>query len=267
MIRHEPGHLRHPLGAFHHVPEVDCFFKNLVEFRDIAYTLHLRKVEEFLFECSPVNEQVVGGERVMERDSGAVADGLCNAVPIKITVRWIVAPERDERSLPVRTLVNGGAGEPDVGSIRECTHEIVAQRAGGCTVGFVHKDEDCVPGIDLLRHTFELVDHRDDEATVIGCKEFLQFPFALRDFDISNPGSGEIAEELGFEFVPVHEHDHGRALKDRFAEDLLCCHDHRVGLARPLCVPDQAAFLSGIPCAAERLIDSPHLVLAEHDFL
>lgn len=134
-------------------------------------------------------------------------------------------------------------------------------------MGLVHEDEDRVPGIDLLRHPFELVDHRDDETPVIGCKEFLQLPFALCNFDIPDAGCGEIAEELGFEFVPVHKQDDGRALENRFAEDLLGCHDHRVGLARPLGVPDKAAFLPGIPCPPEQLIDSPHLVLAEHDFL
>jgi hypothetical protein len=118
MFCHEPGHFGHPFGTLHHVPEIDCFFQNLVEFRDIADPFRSGNVDEFRFERSPVNEQVVGGERVMKRNRGAVADGFCNAVPVEIAVWGIVASERDERALPVRGLVYGGPGEPDVSSVR-----------------------------------------------------------------------------------------------------------------------------------------------------
>ena len=52
----------------------------------------------------------------------------------------------------------------------------------------------------------ELVDHRDDQPPPVGLEQLLQVFLALGHLDLAEADCLQVAEELGFQLVPVHEH-------------------------------------------------------------
>ena len=109
-------------------------------------------------------------------------------------------------------------------------------------------------------HALELVDHRDDQAAPVGLEQFLEVFLALGHGDLAEADRLQVAEELGFQLVAVHDHEDGRVLEGRVFDQPLGDRDHRVGLARSLGVPDQAPPLAGVLGPLDGPLDGSHLV-------
>ena len=90
----------------------------------------------------------------------------------------------------------------------------------------------------------ELVNHRDDQAAVVGAQDAAQVVLALGHLDGGDAVGGDVAEELGLQLVAVHQHEHGGLLAALgVAQEPGGDGDHGEGLAAALRVPDQAPAL------------------------
>ena len=258
------GHPLHACGVLEHIAQRDRLLQNTVELLHVVTdALGLLEVEKLAVEHFAFDAQLAGGQRVAQRDGGAVGDGLGDAVLVQVTL-GIVTAKNLERAAPARAPVNRRAGEADQRGVGQRGHQVGAQRAAGGAVRLVHQDEDVGAGVDPGRHTVELVDGADDDAAPVaaagyGGQQVLQAPLRL-DLDVAHTQRLEDAEELAFQLVAVHQQQHGGVLEEGMFDQLLGDGDHGVGLAGALCVPDQAAALLGVGDAANDALDGAHLV-------
>ena len=105
--------------------------------------------------------------------------------------------------MPSRNAVNWRSGEADVSRVRQSAHQVVAEVAAGCAVGFVHQHHHAVTGIDVRGDVVELVDHRNDQPAIIRGEGFLQVLLAL-DYLGRKAITNDVLVELPFKFVSVN---------------------------------------------------------------
>ena len=159
-------HLRDPLLTLEEVLQMNRTLQNLVEFFNIRHPLGLGEGEKLRVQGLVRDEHLVGGELVVERERGAVLNAVGNGILVQIAL-VIFAAEGLEGALAIGGLVHWGAGETDIGGVRQTGHEEVAEIAAGGAVGFVDEDVDIRAGVEVRRHVAELVDHRDDDAPIV----------------------------------------------------------------------------------------------------
>ena len=189
----------------------------------------------------------------MERNGGAVLDRFPDRVLVQVAL-LVIAAEDLERPLAVRGPVYRRAGEADVGGVRQRTHQVVAEVAARGAMGLIDQHEDVVSGVHLLRDVVELVDHRDNQPSTVAA-EILQMLLRFRHLNVAETNRFQVAEELGLQLVPIHQHQHRRVFEHRVLDELLGYGNHRVGLARALRVPDQppplvSSLARSTPCTA-----------------
>ena len=132
-------------------------------------------------------------------------------------------------------------------------------------MGLVHEDEDVRPGAEVGVRLVELVDHRDDQAAVVGVEQLAEPRLGRRRLErrcrrpagcwkswLSSSLRSTSIRTVGFS-------------NTRIGQDLLAPRDHREGLARALRVPDEAPALARGRRPLDHLLDGPRLVLAEDD--
>ena len=111
-------------------------------------------------------EHFVGGKLVVERQGRAVLNTVGDGILVQIAP-VVLAAEGLEGALAIGRLIHRGAGETEVGGVRQPGHEEIAKVAAGGAVGFVDEDVDVRARIEVRRHVSELVDHRHDDAPII----------------------------------------------------------------------------------------------------
>ena len=87
----------------------------------------------------------------MQRHGGPVVDRLGDGVLVQVAAAAVIAAEDLEGALAVGGLVDGRAGEAEIGGVGQRRHQVVAQVAAGGAVGLVDQDEDVVAGVEVWR--------------------------------------------------------------------------------------------------------------------
>ncbi len=105
--------------------------------------------------------------------------------------------------------------KPMIAGVRQPGHEEVAEIAAGGAVGLVDQHVDVRAGVEVRRHVAELVDHRDDDATVVVAQQLVQLGDAVGVLQIAQPQRRQVAEHLVFQLVAVDHQQHRRLVRPR----------------------------------------------------
>ena len=209
--------------------------------------------------------QVVAAGVVVERHRGAVLHRALEVVGGDVVAEHLA-----------RDLVAGEqrrAGEADATGVRQGVAHVEGERAVLRAVRLVADDDDVVAagvaglGIHVL---VELLDQREDVGLVLG-QQPTQVVAAARPAGVTvvvhHAAAGEGLVDLGVEIVAVGQHQE-REVAAQLAMHLAGEHHHRVALAGPLGVPENAELpVSRLPLAHR--LDGPvhaeELVVAGQD--
>ena len=140
-------------------------------------------------------------------------------------------------------LEKRGAGKANERGVGQGQPHVAGELAGLGAVSLVGDNDDVIPGavgMPGVNVLIELMDQAEDEA-MVSFEQFLQF--------LARPGAGRLlvgkaaahkgAEDLVIEVLAVGRDDEGEIAVD-MAAYLLREHDHGVGLAAALRVPEHA---------------------------
>ena len=137
----------------------------------------------------------------------------------------------------------------------------------------VDEHVDVVAGVGVLLDALELVDHGQDESTLVRFQQLAKFGPGARtpDRDVLLLHLAEQpfdpTPELSFELHPVHDHDYRGGTEPILSfEDQASGGQQREGLAGALRVPDEPAPLRMRGATLDDAVDRAALVLAEHGF-
>jgi hypothetical protein len=201
---------------------------------------------------------------VVDRHRGAVRDGALDVVDADVVA--------EDRARVRIAELDRRAGEADERGMRQGVAHVAREAVDEVVLAAVrfvghHHDvaalrERRVPVALLLGE--ELVDGGEHHAARNDRQELAQVRPALglhRRLAQEVLAAGERAEELVVEVVAVGEHDQGRVLHRRLADDAPGVEGHGQALARALRVPDDAnAPVAGLAARLEaRLVPSGHL--------
>ena len=174
MLGHKRRDLLDPVIRSEERSQADCPIKDLVEFINVGHAFDLSQGEKLLVESFRRYRHFTRSHRVADRQRRLVLDRLGDGVLVEIP-QLIVGAENLERALALGRLVDGRAGEPDDRRIGQGRHQVRAQILGYRPVRLVDEHVDIVAGIGVLLDTLELVDHRKDQAALVGLKQFTKF--------------------------------------------------------------------------------------------
>jgi hypothetical protein len=208
------------------------------------------------------NEQGVGGELVVEGQGGAVGDAFGDGVFVQVAL-GVVAAEGFEGALAVNGEIHGGATESDEGGAGQASHQVGAEIATGGAVRFIDQHVDVGAPVEIRRHVAELVDHRHDDAAVVGGEQLVEAGDTAGVLHIPQAQGGEVFEHLIFQLIAVDHQQHGGLIGGGQAKEQFGGLDHRVGFATALGVPDQATGADGAESAFEHGLHGGGLMLAE----
>ena len=238
MIHHKAGHLLDAGLALEEVLEVDGALKDLVQLLDVRHALGFRERKKFGIERLVGHQQRVGGELVIEGQGGAVGDAFGDRVFVQVALGVVLA-EGLEGALAVDGEIHGGAAEADKGGIGKAGHQVDAEIAAGGAVCLIDQHVDIGAGVEIRGHIAELVDHRHDDAAVVGGEQLVEAGDAAGVLHIAQAEGGEIFKHLIFQLVAVDHQQHGGLVGGGKAEQQFGGLDHREGFATALGVPDQ----------------------------
>ena len=256
----------YPLLALEEVFQVYRAIEDLVQLLDVGHAFGFGEGEEFRIQRLVRDEHFIWRELVIERQGGAVLDAVGNGILVQVAL-VVFAAEGLEGALAVDGLVHRGAGEAEVGRVRQAGHQEVAEVAAGGAVGFVDEDVDIRARVEIRRHIAELVDHRHDDAPVVVLQQLVEPGDATGVLQVAQAERGEVLEHLVFQLVAVDHQEHGRLVRLGRAEEPLRRLDHGEGLAAALGVPDEAAGAPGIEGPADGRLHRAGLVLAQNVFV
>ena len=269
MLGNIVGELRQPVGCADHPLQLRpggdelrrrFIFFVLQDFLDLCELLGILDLDRNL------------SRLVEDRDSRPVLLGLSHAVD-----RDVVA--EDESCGAVR-LLDGRAGETNPGRVRKRDGDVLSEARVLRAVGLVGHHDHVAP-LSERRHLVaprrgrELLDRREDDPSRGSCPEQLVEALGAAHDLLGllahgrQVGAGERVCELVVEVGPIGHSDDGRVLRSRGSRlQLVDEEDHRVALAGPLGVPDEAAPAVPVHCLGHRLnggVDRVNLVVLGED--
>ena len=137
------------------------------------------QVEELLVEPVSRHGHVARRHRVPERQCRLVLDRLADRVFVEIAL-LVVGAEDLERAFALRGLGDRRAGEADDRGVRDRRHHVGAEALSDRAMRFVDEDVDVVPRVRVLIDPLEFVDHRNDQATLVGLQLILNLALGVR---------------------------------------------------------------------------------------
>ena len=202
VLGNEPCHLLDPLLPLEEVLQIHCTLQDLVQLLDVRHPLGLSEGEELLLQRFVGDEQLIGGQLVVERKGSPILDAVGDGVFVEVAL-IILTPEGLEGPSPIDRLVHRGSGEADEGGIGETRHEEVPEIPRRRPMSLVDQDIDILPQIQIRRHIAELMDHRHDDASVVVAQELIEPGDAVGVFEITQAERREVLEHLVLQLIPV----------------------------------------------------------------
>ena len=130
-------------------------------------------------------------------------------------------------------------------------------------MGFIDQHVDVFAFVHICRHLTEFMNHTHNNAPEIIFQKPLQLPDAFSLLHVVHSNRFQVLQHLIFQLVAINHQQNGGLLTFGSFEQQFSYFNHRIGLATPLCVPDQPSCFAGIMGPFHHLLNSRFLMLAQ----